>query len=789
MRYENQMLEPCPEERNQTAKMGPRSSPGLSRLSILLLIVCSTYGFCIGHTEKPGAVAPTSQTESESAAVKRPVTVADSIEMTQLGDPSYAGGAPSKGIVAKFSPDGKRFVVVLKKGNLDHNTNDYSLILFETSTAFQSPEPNVLLSMSSSSNRPAIQNVLWLDDNDTILFLGEHPGEHTQLYSVKCSSKELKKLTNHPTSLTSFVATASGDKVIYGAENPVSTFFTGSSRTGIVAQHQQLSDLIKGETESNDYTLFIRQNGNEAENKIETQGRIENPGIEMSLSPDGTHLLLQTEVRTIPPAWGEYQEKFLQTFAQQAASPDTETAIYQYEVADTRMGASHVLVDAPISLFGSELAWSADSKSVVVAGIYLPLNVENPAERALRKASTFLVEFNIANGDFIVISHDDLRLLQWDPGANTVTCDVGRLDSLNGKATPKAYFRKSGGTWSKGSAPAQAATPPLPDIVLEEDVNTPPRMFAIDPPTGRRSLLMNLNPQFENLVFAKVEAVNWKNSFGEQIKGGLYWPVDYVAGRKYPLIIQTHGWDPDRFWMDGLYTTAFAARSLAGKGYFVLQADDIDPNLMDTPKEVPHAMATYESAIDFLARRELIDPNLVGIIGFSRPCVYVSYAMTHSKHHFAAAVIADGPYGFSPYMVLANANPAAVAEVERQYGGPPFGKGLRKWLKIAPDFLMDRVATPLRVQAIGPSSLLGEWPWLTGLSRLNKPVELLYIPEGVHILEKPWDRIASQQGDVDWFDFWLKGEEDPDMAKAEQYKRWRELRSLATKAAPGIHAQ
>jgi hypothetical protein len=199
---------------------------------------------------------------------------------------------------------------------------------------------------------------------------------------------------------------------------------------------------------------------------------------------------------------------------------------------------------------------------------------------------------------------------------------------------------------------------------------------------------------------------------------------------------------------------------------------------MDTPKEVPHAMATYESAIDYLARRGLIDRNLVGIMGFSRTIVYVGYALTHSKRHFAAAVIADSATGFFPYLAIANASPAGVAEVERQYGGPPFGKGFRQWLKIAPDFLMDKVETPLRVQANEPSNLLGMWFWLTGLSRLNKPVEFLYIPEGEHILEKPWDRIASQQGDVDWFDFWIKGEEDPDPAKAEQYKRWRELRKL-----------
>jgi hypothetical protein len=38
--------------------------------------------------------------------------------------------------------------------------------------------------------------------------------------------------------------------------------------------------------------------------------------------------------------------------------------------------------------------------------------------------------------------------------------------------------------------------------------------------------------------------------------------------------------------------------------------------------------------------------------------------------------------------------------------------------------------------------------------------------------------MISQGGTVDWFRFWLKGEEDPDPAKTEQYKRWRELRKL-----------
>jgi len=34
---------------------------------------------------------------------------------------------------------------------------------------------------------------------------------------------------------------------------------------------------------------------------------------------------------------------------------------------------------------------------------------------------------------------------------------------------------------------------------------------------------------------------------------------------------------------------------------------------------------------------------------------------------------------------------------------------------------------------------------------------------------------------VDWFRIWLQDHEDPASAKAEQYKRWRELRKLQEK--------
>ena len=795
MRSGSQPVELRREERNQPTKA--RLS-GLSRASVLFLMVGSTYGLCMRHAEEPRPVARASQAKPEGVAVKRPVTVPDSIRMTRLGDPLHDDGGPSKGLVAKFSPDGKRFVVVLRKGNLETNTNEYSLILFETDEVFRSPNPRVLLSISSSSNRPAIQNVVWLGDNDTILFLGEHPGETTQLYSLKCSSKELKKLTNQATNLSSFVAAAKGGEIVFAAENPAVSFVNeNSAREGINVTSETLDDLIAGKHgggEFDDHTLFIKQAGSEAETRITTEGRA---GMyrEMSLSPDGLHLVLRTEATHFPDAWTEYDDQFLKAARHPASAPGAETSIFQYELIDIRTGMGRLLLDAPIPPLGvSEVAWSPDSQSVVVADMYLPLNIDDAAERSRRKTHTYLAEVKISNRQLVKISDEELRLVDWDAKTGDVVCNVGRIDSLNGKPTRKAYFRKSNdnAAWSRSSVPQEQGkpAPSLPDIVLEENMNQPPRILAITPGGGQKSLLMDLNPQFQGFALARVEEVAWKTSSHQEVKAGLYWPVEYVAGKKYPLVIQTHAWSPDRFWIDGPWTTAFAAQALAGKGLFVLQLPDPDLHLLMTPKEVPVAMAVYDGAIDFLDRKGLIDRDRIGIIGFSRTYWYVTYTLIHSKHHFAAAAVADGlDYSYFQYMVLSNSDQTWASSFDRVNGAPPFGKGLLKWLKVSPAFLMDKIETPLRIQTLHPASLLSDWHWFSGLTTLRKPVELIYIPEGTHILEKPWDRMISQQGNVDWFCFWLKGEEDPDPDKTEQYKRWRNLRALDTKSSAGGKAQ
>ncbi len=65
---------------------------------------------------------------------------------------------------------------------------------------------------------------------------------------------------------------------------------------------------------------------------------------------------------------------------------------------------------------------------------------------------------------------------------------------------------------------------------------------------------------------------------------------------------------------------------------------------------------------------------------------------------------------------------------------------------------------------------------ISTLKGYRKPLEVFVYPDERHEKVWPSHRYAIYQRNADWLNFWLKGEEDPDPAKAEQYSRWRELR-------------
>jgi dipeptidyl aminopeptidase/acylaminoacyl peptidase len=316
------------------------------------------------------------------------------------------------------------------------------------------------------------------------------------------------------------------------------------------------------------------------------------------------------------------------------------------------------------------------------------------------------------------------------------------------------------------------------EVVVKQGVNEPPLLVAANKKISR--VIWDPNPQLKDIEIDRVSVFKWTDDAGREWKGGLFKPSNYALGRRYPLVIQTHGFSESEFKPSGSLPTAFAARALAASGIVVLQVGEGKDCPLETLDEGPCFVIGYEAAARQLVSEGLVDPERIGIIGFSRTCFHVMETLTTGRILFRAASITDGVTGmyFQYLMFVGTTVESTPQTYDSMIGAKPFGQGLQQWLKRSPGFNLDKIKVPLLVVGEGPYSLLFMWEPYAGLRYLHKPVDLMMLNTNEHVLTNPAVRLASMGGTVDWFRFWLKDEEDSAPAKADQYERWRRLRRL-----------
>jgi dipeptidyl aminopeptidase/acylaminoacyl peptidase len=710
---------------------------------------------------------------------KKSVTVADTIRMTTIPETRYAAEDSSKSRIALFSPDNKRFVVVTERGIPETNEREFSLLLFETAELFRAQGPKVLLAMRSRSNRDAIRNVAWLDDA-TLIFLGE-AHDTSQVYSLRLSRGRAEQLTRHPTPIVDFDFNPRLQEVVYAAEpSPLSAAAAYEKcARGFAITDQALDDIPRSMEDCRQPSLLL---GLELYVKSKGQAAVRVPFVDsyetlkpISIGPTGRYALFDVLLRRVPSAWKDYEDPYIRAEAVAFRNRGPFSWLSQYMLVDTLTRQVRPILDGPVDMSQGASVWSPDGKSIVISGAFLPLDASDPVELAARRSRAFVVELDLSRGTFVKISDRQLVAERWDAGTNELFLRAPERNPERGSAV----YRKTANGWVEAPSSRAPVHPSHPEVTLEQDFNSPPGIFASDAAHPEKRLVLDLNPQFKDFEFAKVERLTWKAKDGHEVEGGLYYPPRYKPGTRYPLVLQTHGFSKDEFWINGPCNSAYAAQPLAAQDILVLQVGratekGTDGRFQGTPQEAPRQMGVYEGAIDYLDALGIIDRTRVGIIGFSRTVYRVEYTLTHSAYHFAAATAADGfDGGYLQYLV----NPYAKRDWMTVNGGDPFGETFKLWQESSPSFTVDRLHTPVRLEGYGGiDAVIGNWEWYAKLVLLDRPVDLIYLPGGTHLLVKPWERLVSQQGNVDWFRYWLKGEMDRDPQKREQYERWEQMR-------------
>ncbi len=446
---------------------------------------------------------------NQGVAERRAVTVTDTIQMSKFANPI---GENLEDVV-EFSPDRRKFVVVIRKGDIAANLIRYSMLLW-TLDGSNASQSNVLATMSSSSNRPGIERVSWLD-NSTVVFLGEGPGQSHQLYSLDVTTGKMAQLTKHSTNILYYAVTRSGRTIAFVAESASQPLFNESAlRNGLIVDDKRrlaagVDNLISGQVGGalSYPELYVQTAGGKSK-RIPTHGVIQmfGGGTHIALSPGGGYLVMTLRVENAPVEWQEYSNAWIQRAAKEPVPDGGYSALMTYVLINTETGENRALLNVPVG-FGFKVAWSPDGNAVVIGETFLPLATTAGVERQTRRSQTVAAEIAVRDGRATVISSDNLRLDTWDPDTGCVWFERGStLDFAEGRPAAtreKVCFKKRNGNW----APVPMKPGNHMEIAVEQDSNTSPRLYAAQEGTRSKFLLFDPNPQFQGLKFGKVEAI------------------------------------------------------------------------------------------------------------------------------------------------------------------------------------------------------------------------------------------------------------------------------------------
>jgi hypothetical protein len=748
--------------------------------------------------------------------------VRDSIEMSTFSNPS----ALERDAQAAASPDGRYYIVVTTRGLFKANQIESTLWLLRRTAieqfvndprATSSFSPKKLVSVAAIPNfhpdrpyAPTITSVRWSPNSREIYFLSYDSRGDARLNRVGVAG-EIEQLTHSGYDVRQFNIV--GNTIVYIASHrdlhhgtcqfcsnapiqPSSIIATGKPLNALIFPDRRGDPYPEMWMIRNKHPHLILPGSDKTRNDTDYYGSV------LSISPDGHSVVVLLPAERVPSLWSRYtpakgfEERRILPINENLLSPQNPFRPRQYALINLADGHITRLIDAPVATSLAyqdrvEAVWSRDGHRLLLTNTFLPLDdyagvaVEKqsgPCAVASFDLSTRTIRCIAASRDNPIetkVGSGPLRLQKADFGGSGN--EVSLRLSYHGERPVRENYQLVQSEWRLVlSSQLEPANRQLGvEVTVEQSLNDRPILWAQDTVSGNSRKLWDPNPQFDGLKFGEASVFHWKDASGYEWTGGLIKPVGYIAGKRYPLIIQTHGFVPYEFITDGQFPTAMAARPLASVGFVVLQIYDRWDHV-DQAQEAADQIAGYDSAIKNLSSEDLIDPNRVGIIGFSRTCWYVEEALIRNPRLFDAATIADGvDYSYMQYLLFGDSHEFFQRDFEKINGGEPFGSGLNLWLQNAPGFNLDRVRTPLRVEAIGASAMLSEWEIYASLRKQHKPVDLIYMPRGQHILQAPQERYASQQGNVDWFRFWLQGYEDPNPSKIAQYKRWVMLEDLS----------
>lgn len=232
-------------------------------------------------------------------------------------------------------------------------------------------------------------------------------------------------------------------------------------------------------------------------------------------------------------------------------------------------------------------------------------------------------------------------------------------------------------------------------ILNLSDGNMPDEVAVTDNAFSNFRIITDLNPWMGNKKLSRSELITYRNVDGKEMKGILYYPVDYEEGKKYPLICEVY---------EGFFNNGYNRNMnlFANQGYFALRPSvDLE---IGYPGEA--WVKGITSAINKLVDEGKVDNDKVGVQGGSYGGYATSLLITQTNR-FAAAINISGKVNIISFLgdspKIGTRNYSAAENGQDRIGGSLWEDPL-KYLATTAVLYADRIKTPHLI-------LTGEGDW------------------------------------------------------------------------------
>ena len=325
----------------------------------------------------------------------------------------------------------------------------------------------------------------------------------------------------------------------------------------------------------------------------------------------------------------------------------------------------------------------------------------------------------------------------------------------------------------------------LEELVCAREGSVRPRaLVAIDPESGRERTIFDPNPDFRSIKLGKAQRFHFTNAYGVESFADLVLPPGHKPGSKHPLIVvqyTSHGFlrggTGDEFPIQLFAAKGFAVLSFARPDFAVEKvaaetSTGFSRWLREDWRDRRSVQSSLEIAVDKAVSTGAVDPNRMGISGFSDGTSTTQWALINSSLFKVAAL---GACCEDMYAYPLNAGPY-FRNWTREIGYRFLEPGADDyWKPMSLTLNADRIDTPILIQT-GDSEYEIGLDVMDAFVRRGKAIELFVMEDEPHFKYQPAHRLAMYERSTEWFQFWLMQEMNCDPGKAIQYSRWKAMK-------------